>query len=189
MSDLSHLGGSGPNGDPITFMPDIWGYVCYKYCHRSVLDIGCALGFNARWLLDRGFDVMGVEGFPDYIAGNKLPRDRLVQHDYTTGPWIPPRGFDLGLCTEVVEHIEACFVPNFVATFQHCRQVLLTFALPGQGGWHHVNEQPESYWVKVMDDAGFTHLRPESMLMRSTFRPIDRYGRNTLTLFENRQLQ
>lgn len=189
MSDESHLGGSGPNGDPITAMYDVWGYVCYKYGLHSVLDIGCALGFNARWLLDRGFDVIGVEGLPEYVVGSKLPRDRIVQHDYTTGPWVPSRDFDLGICTEFVEHVEAQFIPNFVATFKCCRYVLMTHALPGQGGWHHVNEQPFSYWESVMNQAGFTHLPNESEKLRATFIPSERYGRNTLSLFFNMKNQ
>lgn len=186
MKDFSHLGGSGPNGDPVTFMPDVWGYVCYKYGLRSVLDIGCALGFNARWLFDRGYDVMGVEGFPDYVNGNKLPQDRVVLHDYTEGPWVPPHHeFDLGLATEFVEHVEARFVPNFVETFKYCRYILMTHALPGQGGVHHVNERDSAYWVEILAAAGFEHLEDETERLRATYTSDAHYGRNTLMLFKN----
>lgn len=188
MKDLSHLGGSGPNGDPVTFMPDVWGYVCYKYELHSVVDIGCALGFNAAWLLQHGFDTIGVEGLPDYVAGNRLPADRIFQHDFTTGPWFPPKVFDLGLCTEFVEHVEEQFVPNFVATFRCCRYVLLTFAKPGQGGYHHVNERPHEYWVGVMMRAGFAHMEEETIKLRTTAPHISYYGRCTLTMFRNAEL-
>ncbi len=183
--ETAHLGGSGPNGDPKTFTPDIWGYVCYKYGLRSVLDIGCALGFNASWLLNHGFDVMGVEGFPEYVAGNQLPKDRIFQHDYTQGPWVPPHDFDLGLCTEFVEHVEEQYAANFLETFKHCRFILMTHALPGQGGWHHVNEQSSDYWESRLVGIGFIHLAEETELLRSTFIESDRYGRNTLMLFKN----
>lgn len=188
MNDMSHLGGSGPNGDPITFFPDCYGYVCLTYGIRSVIDIGCALGFNARWLLDRGYDVMGIEGFPEYVAGNKLPPERIVQHDYTTGPYVPERAFDLAICTEFVEHVEAQFTQNFIATFKRCRFVLMSHALPGQGGWHHVNEREPSYWIDLMREAGFDHLHEDSKRMQATFRPEERYGRNTLMLFRNTML-
>lgn len=187
MKDTSHLGGSGPNGDPWTFMPDVWGYLCYKYNLRSVLDIGCALGFNARWLLDHGFNAIGVEGFPDYVKDSKLPPERITLHDFTEGPWEPPMIYDLGICTEFVEHVEEQYVPNFVATFKFCRFLLMTHALPGQGGHHHVNEKPSEYWTEIMAKAGFDHLAAETALLRSTGGPVP-YGRNTLMLFVNIRL-
>lgn len=182
---MNHLGGSGPSGDPITFMPDIWGYVCLKYGIHSIIDIGCALGFNSRWLFNRGYDVVGVEGFPEYVAGNKLPKDRVISHDYAKGPYLPPRRFDLGICTEFVEHVEARFASNFLATFQSCKFILMTHALPGQGGFHHVNEQDSTYWANRMASENFRILQDDSDLFRSTFQPHERYGRNTLTLFEH----
>ena len=189
MSDQYHLGGSSLSGDPITHMADVWGYVCYKYGFKSVLDIGCGCGFNARWFHDRGFDVMGVEGLLGYVDNSVIPKERIVDHDYTTGPWKPPHDFDLGLCSEFVEHVEERFIPNFVATFKCCRYVLMTHALPGQGGYHHVNEQPFSFWESVMTQAGFIHLANDSEKLRATFNPKDRYGRNTLSLFCNMKNQ
>lgn len=183
MKNLSHLGGSGPNGDPVTFCPDVFGYVCIKYGIRSVLDVGCALGFNAVWFHNRGYDVMGVEGLPDYVKGNKLPKDRVVLHDYTEGPWVPPHEFDLCVSTEFVEHVEARFVPNFVETFKHCRFILMTHALPGQGGVHHVNETTSEAWIDVLSAAGFEHLEDETERLRATYTPDAHYGRNTLMLF------
>ena len=185
MSDLSHLGGSSLSGDPVPFMPDVWGYVCLTYHVHSILDIGCGVGCNARWLLDHGFDVWGVEGLPEYVAKTLLPGDCIIQHDYTEGPWVPPCVFDLGLCTEFVEHVEARFVPNFVASFRLCRYVLMSFATPGQGGYHHVNEQPETYWLSIMENAGFWHLPYESAKLRATHTGAAHYGRNTLMLFKN----
>lgn len=183
---MNHLGGSGPNGDPATFMPDVWGYLCLKYQIVSVLDIGCALGFNARWLQDRGHDLTGVEGFPEYVEANKLPRDRVVPHDYTKGPFTPERDFDLGICSEFVEHVEARFISNFLATFVKCRLVLMTHALPGQGGHHHVNEQDSDYWIRIMDSVGFDHLADETKILRATHTGKYHYGRNTLMLFRRR---
>lgn len=186
MIDLSHLGGSGPGGDPKTHTPDIWGYVCLKYGLRSVIDIGCAMGFNACWFLDRGYDVEGVEGFPSYLRDNLLPKERLHCHDYAMGPFVPYREFDLGLCTEFVEHVEREFVGNFITTFRWCRYVLMTHALPGQGGYHHVNEQDSAYWIAAMDHARFDHLALETELLRSTYLSRENYGRNTLMLFRRR---
>jgi len=32
----------------------------------------------------------------------------------------------------------------------------MTFAGPGQLGWHHVNCQPEEYWIKKISAIGFS---------------------------------
>ena len=35
----------------------------------------------------------------------------------------------------------------------------MTHALPGQGGYHHVNCQPASYWVQRIEALGYTLRR------------------------------
>lgn len=184
INDLSHLGGSAPVGDPLTFMPDVWERLIRKYGIESVIDIGCAAGVNARWFYDLGLYVRGVEGFPEYIECSKLPKNILVQHDYTTGPYVPERPFDLGLCTEFVEHVEERFIPNFMATFARCKLILMSFATPGQGGYHHVNEREEAYWQEVLQAWGFQLEREETTTLRATG-PTSHYGRRTLTWFRH----
>lgn len=182
--DLSHLGGTALVGDPQTFTPDVWVKLIEKYGFKSMLDIGSGVGVNAKWFLDHGIDAHAVEGFPDYIANAVLPRERITQHDYTKGPWVPARVFDLGWSSEFVEHVEECHVPNFMVTFQRCRYTCITHATPGQGGYHHVNEQPSDYWITRFQDAGFRHHEADSAWMQATG-PDTHYGRRTLMLFEN----
>lgn len=182
--DLSHLGGTAIVGDPMTFVPDVWEYLLKKYPIKSMIDIGCGVGINARWFQERGIIAHGVEGFPDYIRHTVLPKESLTQHDYTTGPFIPKRMYDLGWSSEFVEHVEEKYVPNFIFTFYCCKYVCMTHATPGQGGYHHVNEQPGDYWITRMQDAGFRHLEEDSAWMQSTG-PNTHYGRRTLMLFQN----
>ncbi len=186
MSDTSHLGGTALVGDPMTFCPDVWEYLIKKYDIKSVIDVGSGVGVNARWFLDHGLDAYAVEGFPDYIRHSVVPMDRMIAHDYTRGPYVPTRSFDLGWSSEFVEHVEAQFVPNFMATFRKCRHVCMTHATPGQGGYHHVNEQPGAYWIEKMREVGFTHLEEDSKWMQATG-PDTHYGRRTLMLFYNGQ--
>lgn len=178
--DLGHLGGS--DGGAGTWLPDIWERIVNKYDLCSVIDVGCGEGNNTRWWLDRGLYVIGVDGLPAYIENNRVPREQLVLHDYTAGPFVPAEAFDLGWSSEFVEHVEAQFVDNFLATFTRCKHVCLTFATPGQGGHHHVNEQDEGYWIEKMAGAGFQIDREETERMRDTGRNVA-YGRRTLTWF------
>jgi hypothetical protein len=182
MSDLSHLGGSSLAGDPVTFCVDVWTRLLASYPIRSVLDIGCGCGFNTRWFLDQGLDAHGVEGFPEYVEKAVIPRDRITQHDFTTGPYLPGRRFDLGVCTEFVEHVEERFAGNFMVTFCACDYLLMSYAVPGQGGWHHVNERDS--WVPRIESLGFAHLEKETAWMRATATPAAHYGRQTLCFFQ-----
>ena len=57
---------------------------------------------------------------------------------------------------EVAEHLPASaaeqFVDNLVA---HSAVVLFSAATLGQGGEHHVNERPYSYWRDLFSDRGY----------------------------------
>ena len=174
------------NRDPFTFMPDIWGWVGVQYGIRSVLDIGCGIGTNLAWFHEYGFEVLGVEGHPRAVTGTLLP-GRVVQHDFATGPWAPDREFDLCLCTEFAEHVEARFEENWMVAVDRCSMLLLAAARPGQRGWHHVNEQPDDYWIARFAARGFDLLKAESQMLRATCeRKPSTWCRNTLLLFSRR---
>lgn len=170
----------------MTYCDDVWTKLIEKYGFTSVLDIGSGVGVNCRWFFDHGIEAYCVEGFPDYLANAVMPRDRMIAHDYTKGPYAPERTFDLGWSSEFVEHVEEQYVPNFMATFKRCHYVCMTHATPGQGGYHHVNEQTNDYWIQKMQEAGFTHLEADSQWMQATG-PNTHYGRRTLMLFRNEQ--
>ena len=184
--ETSHLGNDPIgffNRDPFTFMPDIWGWVAIQYNVRSVLDIGCGIATNLAWFDEYGFDVLGVEGHPRAISGTLLP-DRVVQHDFTKGPWAPERKFDLCLCTEFAEHVEAQFEENWMAAVDRCSMLLLAAAPPGQGEWNHVNEQPDEYWIARFAARGFELLAAESYMLRATCARLpSKWGRNAVLLF------
>lgn len=118
---------------------------------RSLLDVGCGPGGMLNLAAELGIDAIGVDGDP------AVQRPGVLLHDYTTGPLVfPPDLVDLIWCVEFVEHVDAACIPNFLATFDAGRMLWLTHALPGQGGHHHVNEQPPAYWQQVLQDAGWT---------------------------------
>lgn len=145
-----HLGGYVSGGDPATFYPELWTWLVREAGVKSVLDVGCGDAVALRY-----FESLGVTRLYG-IDGISQPFPYVHQHDYTEGPLVPPTPrFDLCWACEFVEHVEEHHVPNFLATFQHADLVLLTHAEPGQGGHHHVNLQEKSYWVEVMQLAGF----------------------------------
>lgn len=179
-----HLGGAllGEHGDSQTWMPDIWERLIADYDIKSVVDVGCGGAATTKWFQDHGVEALGVEGDP--FAWEHRKCDPVILHDFTRGPFVPNKAFDLAWTSEFVEHVEEAFMANWMATLRACRFVCMTFATPGQGGHHHVNEQPESYWLEKFALYGFEHVPEETAKLRATSKG-ESYGRRTLTFFRN----
>jgi 2-polyprenyl-3-methyl-5-hydroxy-6-metoxy-1,4-benzoquinol methylase len=156
--DDSHLGGYGlgPLGDRASYHPNLWIWAIKLLNIRSVIDIGCGEGCSSKFFLEAGCDVLGVEGYEPAVRSSRIP-GRVVLHDYTTGPFVPDRDFDMAWSCEFIEHIEEMNLMNVFATFERAACVFLTFATPGQGGHHHVNEQDQAYWVSRFAEHGFDY--------------------------------
>ena len=179
-----HLGGSYRGGDVHTFTPDVWGYLLVEYDIRSVVDIGCGFGHNAKWFHDQGCEVLGIEGDPVALAGNVLPKDMLVAHDYTKGPYALPKPYDLAIATEFVEHVESQYEHNWLETVKGCQWFLMCHAVPQQGGHHHVNEQYADYWIDKLAAVGYSYFPVISRQFQDTCkRKPAPWGRPTLMFF------
>ena len=157
-----HLGGylSGSIGDVGSYCAPVWAWLLKKYKVHSMIDVGCGEGHALRWFAARGCRVLGVEGIAQ-------PDKRIVEHDYTLGPYRPRGRFDLAWCCEFVEHVEAQFLDNFMVTLAKAKIIAMTHALPWQGGHHHVNCQPEEYWLNVLGNWGYRINRPATRYART----------------------
>lgn len=113
----------------------------------SLLDVGAGHGaWAAEWMAAGVPDVIAVDG--DYVSRDRLaiPADRFRPHDLSQ-PLDLGRTFDLVQSLEVAEHLPDGAADGFVETLtRHGDIVLFSAAVPHQGGEHHVNEQPLSYW-------------------------------------------
>jgi SAM-dependent methyltransferase len=151
----THLGGYREGGDPNTWYPELWDWVYQELGVRSVLDVGCGEGQSARYFKNLGCDVLGIDGSREAVQNSVIPQCEML-HDFTAGPFNLKRSFDLVWSCEFVEHVEEEFSQNFLAAFASSdKYVFMTHAVPGQGGHHHVNCQPSSYWVKRVGEIGF----------------------------------
>jgi SAM-dependent methyltransferase len=182
---MEHLGGYFEDGDINTYTPDIWGWLLMQYDIKSVLDVGCGTGVNMRWFKNMGCDVVGIEGCPDAIARRKC--SPIIQHDYTKGPLRMDGEFDLCISTEFVEHVEQQYEENWFSSMQSAQRILMSHAIPGQGGYHHVNEQTGIYWIRRFSEYGYVCCLDISRRMRATVARVPApWGRNTLMLFKRR---
>jgi SAM-dependent methyltransferase len=148
---------------------------------KSVLDLGCGRGaWLGVWKTAGASQVLGVDG--DYVDRNDLAIDLSEFSAQDLGSTIDlDRRFDLVESLEVAEHLPESRARGFVADLcRHSDTVLFGAAPPGQGGEHHINEQPYSYWRTFFSELGydaFDFVRPQ-ITERREVAPWYRY--NTL---------
>lgn len=138
----SHVGGNISVGDPHSYSPAVWQYLIGRFALRSVLDVGAGLGHAGMWFHRAGIPTVGIDGLKFNCANAVYP---LVHADLSkTSVYCP---VDLVLCVEMVEHLEEQYIDNLLDTLCNGKIIVMTNALPGQGGYHHVNEKPTQYWI------------------------------------------
>lgn len=150
---------------------------------KSLVDVGCGMGSWAKAALDlRIPEVLGIDG--DFVDDNLLviPVDKFHRQDLSK-PFALQNRFDLAVSMEVAEHIDESDSDVFVENLTNLSDVVLfSAAVPGQGGVHHVNEQPQSYWVKKFERQGYScsvELRNRIWMDES----ISNYYRQNVLLF------
>ncbi len=154
------------HGDPATYFPELWSWAMDHLSVRSVIDVGCGEGHAARYFRDRGCRVLAVDGSLQAIRDSRVP-EQHVCHDYTKGGFSPEASFDLVWCCEFVEHVESQYIENYLATFLKGHTLMMTYAGPGQPGHHHVNCQPESYWIEKVCEIGFSFDAEQTRIARA----------------------
>ena len=123
----------------------------------SVIDFGCAIGAYLEPFYEQGVTVRGVEANSQAFNYAVIPESLLTQHDLRE-PFEPDRQYDLVLSIEVAEHIPDNYADIYRDTLTKSGStVIMSAAPPGQGGTHHVNEQPRDYWKEKMAEVGFTY--------------------------------
>jgi len=155
----------------------------------SVLDVGAGRGaWLAEWLASGTAEAVGVDGA--YVERDRLliPQSAFIPYDLQT-PLNLNRSFDLVESLEVAEHINRraadVFVNSLVA---HGRAVLFSAATPGQGGEHHVNEQPLDYWREKFARHGFDAYDPLRPHLRDNL-DVEPWYRYNMLLYVHRSLR
>lgn len=160
----------------------------------SMADLGCCTGYYSKIFDAMGWDVEGYEG----TEFNIRPLDNAyswssysgvysdIQYvDLTTKNLFTTK-YDIVVCFEVGEHIprekESVFLDNVSSFCQQPGTVLLSWAVPGQGGCGHVNEQPNEYIIDQMKRRVFKH----NVELQNYFRKAAsiKWFKNTLMVFE-----
>jgi SAM-dependent methyltransferase len=155
VTNEGHLGGYLYNGDPATTFPVMWDTLITDLNIKSILEIGCGRGFALKEFQKLGCHVLGIDGSPSAVRDNLVP-DRVKEIDFTKTKVEPQRQYDLVYSVEFVEHVEDRYKENFLTCFDAGNYIVMTFADIGQGGHHHVNCKPATYWIETIEARGFT---------------------------------
>ena len=152
---LPHLGGNAYGGDPGTFEPRVWDLLVSTLGLKSVLDVGCGEGHALSYMKDKlNCSVLGIEGLAENIPYISAKNVEAILCDVTVQvPDVPQ--CDLVWSCEFVEHVDEKYINNILRLFEAGRVIAMTHAVPGQGGHHHVNCKPSSYWVSRIESIGY----------------------------------
>ncbi|NTF59362.1 class I SAM-dependent methyltransferase [Agrobacterium rhizogenes] len=156
-----HLGGNIKFGDPYTSCPTVWDYLLSRFGTQSVLDIGSGTGNASDFFYRKGVKVIAIDGLQENIDKSIYP---TVLHDLTVAP--VRCKVDLVYCQEVVEHIEEKYLDNILKSLCCGKIIVMTHALPGQEGYHHVNLQPPQYWIDHLQNLGCYVLAEDTNRIR-----------------------
>jgi SAM-dependent methyltransferase len=135
---------------------EVLGVVLPMISPTSVVDVGCGEGAWLSVCNELGIhDVVGLDGPWVHLERLQISEKDFLSTDISL-PIQLDRQFDLTICLEVAEHLDAEYADTLVESIAALAPaVLFSAALPGQGGAHHVNEQWPEYWLERFEARGF----------------------------------
>jgi cyclopropane fatty-acyl-phospholipid synthase-like methyltransferase len=195
MVDENHLGGFIIENDPATFTPNLWEYLCKTFNIKSVIDIGCGMGYAIKEFLKHTNDVEGIDG-SEYVQNNSSFASKIKIIDFTKTNYKPTKNYDLAWSSEFVEHVEEQYIPNYFNIFKNSKYCAITYADIGQDGHYHVNCKPKNYWINLFTEHGFEYndditqnLKKEAYKDALNYNPLykDNHFYNRGLFFQNKK--
>jgi SAM-dependent methyltransferase len=142
-------------------------FIAEKYAPASVLDIGCGVGaYLHLFQLLGATRILGLDGIP--AGATALADDAYQMHDLAQ-PCEFSTKFDLVVCVEVAEHLDARHADILLDNItRHAGQVIVFSAAElGQPGHGHINCAPIEQWLEMLAVRGWYPELMDSLGMRS----------------------
>lgn len=151
----------------------------------SILDLGCGLGHYVDFFRQSQYVASGYDGNPNTLHLTNGRGGRFGILDLSK-PITTELNASLVLSLEVGEHIPAQFEEVFLdnVTITARDVVILSWAIPEQGGLGHVNCRPNEYIIAKVEERGFTHVPELSAFLR--YYASLSWFRNTLMVFKRK---
>ncbi len=152
---------------------------------RHAVDVGCGSGSIIEALRERGISSIGLEYAEAALDLCRSKGLDVRKFDIESEEKVALSA-DLVLSTEVAEHIPEEHADAYVDLLTGLADtILMTAAVPGQGGTDHVNEQPNEYWIEKFMCRGFSHDMAVSQSWREDWRRrgVDKHRASNVMLF------
>lgn len=128
---------------------------------RSVIDIGCGRGVWLEEFAQQGVGMIKGRDGSWVQDANPLIRNEEFEATDLSKPYTEQSTYDLAMTLEVAEHIDEENADTFVENLTKLSDsIMFSAAIKGQGGQHHVNERPLSYWIEKFRQRGFSVYDP-----------------------------
>ena len=150
------------------------------FANSTVTDLGCGVGQYGKQFLDQGVRWTGYDGAENIESvtdGFVKFMDLTEEQDIEKSDW--------AMSIEVAEHIpkkyEQIFMYNIlnIAT----KGVVISWALPNQGGHHHVNGKDNKQVICMMEKMGFLFEAPKTAALRKMVTQRCLWLRRTVMVF------
>lgn len=136
-------------------------YVSYLkkfWLPSAVVDMGCGRGaWLAAFASAGSKQVVGYDGpwnKKELMIDQSIEFNSAILHELIIDP--SAEKFDLAMSLEVAEHLDAKYAEGFVNNLTKLSDtVLFGAAFTEQGGTHHINEKPHTYWYEMFSERGF----------------------------------
>lgn len=132
----------------------------------TAVDFGCGYGMYVTTLENNGITCDCYDGNPHTPM---LTQNKCNVLDLSI-PFHLNKLFDCVISLEVGEHVPPEFEETFINNLvRHTnRWIIVSWALPNQGGHGHVNEQPNEYIEEKFEKLGFTRMKNYEMILRES---------------------
>lgn len=146
---------------------------------ESIVDLGCGLGTYVQHFNSNGLKADGFDGNPNTpeLTNNQCSVLDLSKEFKFDKP------YDWVMSLEVGEHLPAEFEDIFISNLHNNNKkgIILSWAVKGQGGHGHFNEQNNDYIKEKVMKLGYTNdTFAETILRQSSTLP---WFKNTIMVF------
>ena len=120
------------------------------YKGGNVLDLGCGLGQYGEALQNLGIDWTGYDGAENV---EEVTSGLVHYMDLSKAHWLGKQ-YDWVMSLEVGEHLPKSMTSTFVENVKRHAKcgLVLSWAIPGQGGHHHVNELSNADVISIIEN-------------------------------------
>lgn len=154
--------------------------VCSYVAPRSVVDVGCGLGFFLRAMQARGADIKAIDA--DWVVPLATEIDKsLYSYQDLNEPLQISKRYDLAVSLEVAEHLLPERGESFVADLCALSDVVMfSAAVPGQRGSGHIHMQWQDWWAERFGEHGYSCYDPIRRKIAAKPDAFDWFAQNTL---------